>query len=209
MFDNPELEITYAFRTPPPVVPAIAMPAVAPLPDKPTHAEVLKRPAKSVAAITSTAPCQMPPGVVPSNATHKGTKPSRVYSKVPKSCRRDLLPYRLNTVLLQQEVEKSIVATTGGPLLDHIKLQRSYWSTNRQFIILQFRSPLADEDHAIFEHVFSHFYDQDISVKDFIRKNVTSPLTASTLVQEKRVPPISLRKNLTKQWLIRCPLGIE
>ena len=62
----------------------------------------------------------------------------------------------------------------GSPLLDHIKLQRMYWSTNGQFIILQFRSPLADEDHKIFEHVFSHFYDQEVSVKDFIRKNVTS-----------------------------------
>ena len=64
----------------------------------------------------------------------------------------------------------------GGPLLDHIKLQHSYWSTNCQFIILQFRSPLADEDHKIFEQVFSHFYDQEVLVKDFIRKKVTSSI---------------------------------
>ena len=62
----------------------------------------------------------------------------------------------------------------GSPLLHHIKLQRSYWSTNGQFIILQFRSPLADEDHKIFKQVFSHFYDQKFLVKDFIRKNITT-----------------------------------
>ena len=76
----------------------------------------------------------------------------------------------------QKDLEKSIITMTGGPLLDHIKLQRAYWSTNGHFIILPFRSPLANEDHAMFLQVFSHFYDQEVSIKDFIRKNVTSSI---------------------------------
>ena len=141
------------------------MAAVAPLPDKPTHAEVLKRPAKSAGAVTPATPCPILNTQAPSSATHKGTKSSRVYSKVPDSCKRDLLSYWLNTMLLQTDIEKSIIATTGGPLLDHIKLLQAYWSTNGQFIILQFRSPLNDSDHEVFKKVFSHFYEQEVSIK--------------------------------------------
>ena len=132
------------------------MAAVAPLPDKLTHTEVLKRPVTSVGAVSPATPHPIPATRAPSSAMQKGTKPSRVYSKVPDSCKRDLLPYRLNTALLKTDIEKSIIATTGGPLLDHIKFLRAYWSTNGQFIILQFRSPLNNADHDIFEKVFSN-----------------------------------------------------
>ena len=96
MFENPESEITFTFRTPPPITPEIAVAPVTPLPDKPTHAEVLKRPAKSADAVTPAASRPTLHTPAPASAIHKGTKPSRVYSKVPGTCTRDLLPYRLN-----------------------------------------------------------------------------------------------------------------
>ena len=199
MFEDPTSEITFALRTPPPVVPDIAVAPVAPLPDKLTHAEVLKRPAKSAVAVTPAALKITPNTWGLASATHKGTKPSRVYSKIPDTCTRDLLPYRLNTVLLQKDIEESIVATTGGPLLDHIKLQCAYWSTNGQFIILQFRSPLNDSDHNIFEKVFSHFYEQDVSIKDFIRKNITSSVKWTSVPRfDANHEPIS-RQRLLEQ----------
>ena len=105
IIDNPKSEITIASWTATPIVPDIAVAAVAPLPDMPTHAKVLKKLAKSVDIVSPAAPRQTNPVVAPSNATHKGTKPSQVYSKVPELCSRDLLPYRLNTALLQKELE--------------------------------------------------------------------------------------------------------
>ena len=147
---------------------------VAPLPDKPTHAEVPNIPVKPAVIPTTAISVPLVTASIPHSAIHKGTKPTRIYSKVPHSCTRDLLPFRLNFNLLKSAIENSILAVTGGPLPDHTKLLRTYWSSNGQFIILQFRTPLNDDDHMMFHKVFSHFYDQEVSINDFIRKNITS-----------------------------------
>lgn len=132
--------------------------AIATNADKPSYADTVATP--RVAHVDK--PRALPPAAplpVPNKprlkATVKGTRSTRIYSRVPASAHTRLLSMRHNHGALYPRVLSAAAKLLlAASLLGGNPITRVFWSANGQFIIVQFKDDVSDDIYRLFTDIF-------------------------------------------------------